>query len=229
MHPPEASNQELASLLHSLGFEVTLVTDPLRLAEVLIPPGDGSTGEVPPDLFVINACWFGMQAERYTEEQRASFAVAADAHREAAIEEYIVGGGATLALHAAVTCFDTWPTWGELIGGAWAWGTSWHGEPEQIQWCPAQSEDWNNRDTWVRAVEPFSVTDELYRECSLRPGTRVLACAESGEPLMWSPFDSDRVVVSLLGHDERSLSVRGHRSLLIAAIRHLTGHLVRPL
>ena len=214
MHPPEASTPELAALLEGLGFDLNIVTDPSLLAEALIQP-DGSS----PDLFVINACWFSMNADRYTPEQRAGFGVGADRLREEAIEKYILGGGPTLAIHAAVTCFDSWPRWGDLIGGAWEWGRSWHNEPEDIQWQAVRD---NIDITWVDVVEPFVVTDELYQDCSLRPGTRVLARADSGQPLLWAPVSSDRVAVSLLGHDERSLSSGGHRALLVAAVRHLT-------
>ena len=79
------------------------------------------------DLLVVNACRFRMLDERYTDEQRDEWATEATPMVRQAIREHLPAGRPLLGLHAASICFDDWPEWADLLGGAWQWEPSGHG------------------------------------------------------------------------------------------------------
>lgn len=203
MHPVAQAGARLADLVADHRFEVHLVEDPEEVAAAMSPS---------PELLVVDACWFSLGAERYTETERAEFGVGRSPAREQALEAFVTTGGAVLALHTAVICFDTWPRWGQLLGGSWNWATSSHPPPAEITVVP----------TTDGFGESFAVVDELYGGLDVAPSSTVVARARSGEPLAWvSGAHGGRVAVDLLGHDRRSFDSDGHLRLISALLGRL--------
>lgn len=195
-HPPEDSIAAVTARLELRGFDVAVVTD----------PGDAASSiDESCDLLVVSACWFAMTDERYTAEQRAEYAVGADAAREAALDGLRRAGCPLLALHTAVICFDGWSPWREWCGGTWNWETSWHPPPADLAVVGVVGSPIE--------VDTFSVTDEEYQGLDV-DDVESVATSGGGHPLVWlHGTDHGRAAVNLLGHDARSLDHPDHQAL----------------
>ncbi len=84
------------------------------------------------DLVTIYACRFRMLDDRYSPEQRAEWAMEIPAAARHAVTAHVSSGRPLFAVHTAAVCFDDWPEWGDLLGGAWSWERSWHPPPEEM-------------------------------------------------------------------------------------------------
>lgn len=205
MHPPEGPVDAIGRTLTAPRWEISTVTSP---DEVAAAAADR------PDLLLVAACWFSMTADRYTDDQRAEWAVQRDARREAALRDLADAGVPVLALHTGVICFDGWPLWRDWLGGVWSWERSWHPEPLAMS-------------VLVQADAPieldsFEVVDEEYTDLDVDPAVTVVARSRSGQPLVWlHEHAGRRAAVSLLGHDRRSFDHPGHQRLLTALVDHL--------
>ncbi|MEM9034718.1 MAG: ThuA domain-containing protein [Actinomycetota bacterium] len=205
MHPPDDPVAAIGGLLAAPAWEVDVVTSPYVVA---------AAAEEVVDLLVVAACWFSMTAERYTDEQRAEWAVGRDADREAALQRLADSGVPVLVVHTGVICFDGWPLWREWLGGVWSWERSWHPEPLPMSVVPEAGEP--------LGLEPFEVVDEEYTDLDIGDDVTLVARSDGGQPLVWlHELDGRRAAVSLLGHDARSLDAPAHRSLLDALVEHL--------
>ncbi|MEO1060481.1 MAG: ThuA domain-containing protein [Actinomycetota bacterium] len=206
MHPPDEPVAAVRRTLATPAWDVAVVTEPAQVADAV---GDGC------DLLVVASCWFSMTAERYTDDQRAAWAVHRDARRESALASLADGGVPVLALHTAVICFDGWPLWRDWLGGVWSWDRSWHPEPRPMSvraepGAPVES----------TSFEPI---DEEYTDLDIDPAVVVVARSAGGQPLVWvHEAAGRRAAVSLLGHDHRSLDHPEHRRLLRGLVDHLT-------
>ena len=206
-HDFEQGCAELARLLDESGVEVDLIEDPAALSML------------DHDVLVVDALWWTMQASRY-EAVRSEWARSIDHVARSAVERHVDGGGAILALHTAVICFDDWPQWGEFIGARWDWDRSSHPpideRPVTVAVHPA-------RHRIVDGLADFEVVDEVYGFLDLADDLVPLATSAHGgvgHPLVWTrglPSGS-RVVVDLLGHDMRSMTHPVHRELLTRSI-----------
>lgn len=207
MHPPADSARALTAVVAAWGMDAVVVTDPTAVAGALAEPCD---------LLAVSACWFSMAARRYTDEQRAAWAVGPDPRRDGALLDAIDGGTPLLAVHTAVLCFDGWDPWTRCLGGRWNWGNSFHPAPTEIQVTPEPA--------GPLTFEPFTVVDEEYQGLDLDPQSVVVGRSAAGHPLIWLREDGRRrAAVSVLGHDRRSLDHLDHRALL----NHLVGWAVR--
>lgn len=198
-HPFAATAQILASLLEADGWQVT-VDDDL----------DGALTRLEGvRLLVVSAGdpWHGGE----TGVGRADAATAG-------LRDALDHGIGVIAVHIALATLRDDPQWREAIGGAWVEGHSWHADIGEVT---------------VRVVDDthpvtadlgeIVVFDELYTDLVIDTDVHVLAEHELdgvAHPLVWvrSP-GSARVVVSALGHDERSFASPSHRQLLVQAAR----------
>jgi hypothetical protein len=201
-HPFEKTSAELAALLARLGIDCRIFVDVDEAVAAL----DGA------DLFCVNALRWRMQGEKY-DPYREEWAFSLDEAGRARLVEFVAGGGGLLGLHTASICFDDWPGWGELLGGAWVWGTSHHPPPGRFTVEPSGEDHPITRD-----VSAFEAEDEVYSAMALGPATRPLLrsdAATGAQPLLWArEHGRGRVVYDALGHDERAFAPEPHRRVL---------------
>jgi len=213
-HDFHASSAALAEVLGGAGVECTVVHHPDEAASML--PGDFS-------LLVVNALRWRMLGERYDSMRDEWGYRTPEATREA-ITSFVASGGGLLGNHTAPICFDDWPEWGDVLGGAWQWGHSSHppygdvtarvGSPAAathpiVQGLPAQLE----------------LRDEVYGDMAIRPEAEVLMVArrtpdDADQPVVWTHrYGRGRVAFDGFGHDAASLRNDAHATLLRQAAR----------
>ncbi|MBF9033523.1 ThuA domain-containing protein [Rhodobacterales bacterium HKCCE2091] len=206
-HPFAETSAMLAAILaeHGIESEVVAVKDGLaRLAG----------GEMP-DMLTFNCLAWGMYQNAKYEPYRAEFAHETSEAERAALREHVATGKPLLAMHAAPICFDDWPDWGDLIGARWIWGQSGHPAPGPVSVDGPEGR--------------FDIVDELYCGLDIAADAEVLATARAevvAEPqpiLLRRSTGGARVIFDALGHDERSFATAGHRAILAASARWLTG------
>jgi hypothetical protein len=207
-HDFEATSAELARLLQPLGVNSRIEPDLQR--------GLLGLADRPVKLLTVNALRWEMAGEKYDPYREREALVLSPAAREA-LERHVAGGGALLGLHTASICFSDWPGWGDILGGAWRWGSSWHPAPETVTATPGDH-------ALMRGLEGFAVQDELYHALDLRPGivTLLRGSSPSGQgpqPVLWlHEYGAGRVVYDSLGHDVASLQQPAHREALQRAV-----------
>lgn len=186
---------------------------------------DGST------LLIVNALrWTMVQHEKYSPF-RADFADRLGLERLARIESHVADGGALLAMHTAVICWDDQPGWRALLGGGWDWGRSHHPPLGEVE--VSVSEHGARHGV---AVRQGKLVDEAYHALDPAPDCAVWAearVATGWQPVVWTRrHGQGRVAIDALGHDRRSLEAPVHDALLGALIDWLAdewdGHAVRP-
>ncbi|WP_345287854.1 ThuA domain-containing protein [Streptomyces gulbargensis] len=145
-----------------------------------------------------------------------------------ALEGYLRGGGALLAVHAAANAEPDWPFYGELLGTRFA------GHPE-IQPGRVLVEDPGHPAT-APLPAAWTWTDEWYEFTSAprASGVRVLARADESSyrggthgadhPLVWSRrIDRGRFLFTALGHAPEAYRDPAFRAHLSGALAWLTG------
>lgn len=184
------------------GFEATIAQDLHEAADLL--------GRGPFDLLTVYACWFGMADARY-DEVRSIWSRQTPAALRSGIDAHVSAGGGVLALHTAPICFDDWPRWPGIVGGAWNWQRSWHPQPDELV---VETDD---EHPIVRGLGTFGVLDERYTDLDVSGEAEVIAWTVDGDrqPAIWTHLDGTaRVVYDALGHDERSLGHADHAVVL---------------
>ncbi|MFE0650475.1 ThuA domain-containing protein [Streptomyces sp. NPDC059534] len=148
----------------------------------------------------------------------------------AAFEEYLRGGGALLAVHAAANAEPDWPFYGELLG------TRFDGHPE-IQ-PGVVLVDAHDHPATAPLPDRWAWTDEWYNFTSDPRGSggtpvRVLARADEStyrggthgddHPLVWCrEVDRGRVFFTALGHASEAYRDTAFRAHLSGALAWLT-------
>jgi type 1 glutamine amidotransferase len=212
-HDFAATSRELARLLEPLAVRSRIEADLER--------GLAGLADEPVDLLTVNALRWEMAGEKYDPyREREALRLSPAARR--ALESHVAGGGALLGLHTASICFSDWPGWGDILGGAWRWGSSWHPAPETVTATPTGH-------ALMRGLEDFEVRDELYHDLDLRPGIVTLLegsspSGQGAQPVLWLyEYGDGRVVYDSLGHDVSSLRQPGHREALRRAVAWALG------
>ncbi len=174
------------------------------------------------DLLVVNALRWRMEAERYAH-LRDEWALSLSPEGRAAIRGHVGAGRPVLAVHTAAICFDDWPEWAGIVGGAWNWERSSH-PPRSAAAVAVRS----GAHPITAGVADFTVTDEVYGFLDLQPGLEVLATSAHGgaeHPVLWArTAGRARVVYAALGHDDVPYRHPAHRRLLAQAVRWLLDH-----
>jgi type 1 glutamine amidotransferase len=219
LHPFEDAAPALAGILQGAGFTPRASVD---LDELL-----GWLREDPAALLVVYALrWSMTQHEKYAP-YRARWALSLAPAARAAIAGHVRAGGGLLGVHTASICFDDWPEWREVLGGAWQWGASFHPPLGPVQ------AHLDRRHCLTRGLPDFSVTDEVYSGLRLAPDIEVAGWAEAApdatpatgrQPALWTHrFGRGRAVYDSLGHDAASLEHPVHRRLLQRAALWASG------
>jgi uncharacterized protein len=206
-HPFEATSARLGELVAEAGCDVMVaeLEDGLdRLVEERF------------DLLAVNALRWRMTADRYAH-LRDEWAFSLPEAGRAAIRSHVGRGASLLAVHTAAICFDDWPEWGQIVGGAWNWDRSSHpplGEAAVTVAADAHP--------IVAGVDDFTLFDEVYGFLDEQPDVVPLMTSPHGgrdHPLLWArAVDGARVVYDALGHDERSYEHPSHRLILRRAV-----------
>lgn len=147
----------------------------------------------------------------------------------AALEAFVRGGKAYLALHCGILSFMNWPKYQEFMGGFFVGGPA--DDPATFKVYTANDEFWGygfpfrkpEEHPVSRVTDDFETTDELYY---FQPSTtefHVIARAENHPVMWWHPFGQGRVMALTLGHDEAAKRNPGYGALLRSGVRWLTG------
>lgn len=186
------------------------------------------------DVLTVYACWFRMLDPRYSEENRTTWARTLSPELRAGLEKHRDAGKPLFAMHTAPICFDEWPEWGEWIGGAWQWGTSFHPAPAEL------TIDVTGDHPIVSGLATFTITDERYSKLARSPRSAVQLAsrpldpdATGTEPTLWvHDRPQGRAVFNALGHSVSSLQHPTHRTIVRRAITWLLGepdHVVKEI
>ncbi len=212
-HPFHETTPALRAILAEVGVRSTVTED---LEEGIAALTRGAFAMV-----TVNVLRWRMEAERYAAHRDAwAFSLAADARRT--LRDFVARGGALLAVHTAAICFDDWPEWREIVGGAWNWQRSSHPPlgPMTVRVCGGDH-------PIVAGLADFEIVDECYGFLDHTPEIVPLVTSSHGgahHPLLWARrFGHGRVVYDALGHDARSYTHPTHAEILRRAAMWLTG------
>lgn len=206
-HPFDESSDALASVLDDLDIDSQRFDD--------VDAGLDRLRSGAFDLVTINALRWGMMTDDKYEPYRHEWAYRMPQSSRDSLTGFVQSGGALLGLHTASICFDDWPEWGELLGGAWVWGHSHHPPLGPVMARPSRVTHIVNRD-----IGRIEVDDEIYHNLRLQPDVVPLLvgeCETGGEPqpVCWArEVGAGRVVYDALGHDAASINNPQHRQLL---------------
>ncbi|MEL7029432.1 MAG: ThuA domain-containing protein [Pseudomonadota bacterium] len=210
-HPFDESSAALAEIFAEVGLTSEVTAD-----------FEAGLSKIDPeafDLVAVNALRWGMMTGDKYEPYRDEWAFQMPDDGRRRLVDFVEQGGALFGLHTASICFDDWPEWGDLLGGAWAWGVSHHPPLATIN----VSVD-NRTHPITSGVGGFEVEDEIYHHLSPRADVEVLLTAQNTEegrqPIAWVREQGrGRVVYDALGHDGASLRQADHRTLIRNAAR----------
>lgn len=191
-HPFAATAGLLAEILEEAGWLTTVNTDP---DDALAHIGDA-------DLIVVDAGdpWRNGEARNGADPAAAT-----------GLADAVTRGIGVLSVHNSLSSLRDYPLWHVLLGGGWEVGRSGHPPlgpllVELVQEHPV-----------MKGLDGFVVEDEAYVNLAVGDVTVLAVHRLDGvaHPLVWvTEHDACRVVVSALGHDERSFASREHRRLL---------------
>lgn len=166
---------------------------------------------------IVHGLWWRMLEPAY-DRWRADHAYSTTEPVRRALQAFVADGGSLLAMHTAVVCFDDWEGWGRMLGGSWEWGLSLHPPPAEAEVVLVDH-------AISEGLGPtLCVVDEIFGDLHVSDAIEVVARARRDpadelQPIVWTHrYGSGRVVVDLLGHDERSLRNDDHRRLLHNAL-----------
>lgn len=199
-----------------------IVQDAGRAAEVVEHPDDAAAALARGGYraLVVNALRWRMGGERY-DPWRAEWAYATPEATRQSIAGFVAAGGGLVGNHTAAICFDDWPEWQAVLGGAWNWGRSTH--PPQAP-VTAVVDRPDSHPVTAGLPHRFSLDDEVYGDLDLDPAIRPLAHAtrhdgDEPQPVVWvHRFGEGRVVYDGFGHDVASLRDPVHVRLLRQAV-----------
>lgn len=216
-HDFQASAGALVAVLAEIGVATTVVDHPDAVADLL--PGSF-------DLLVVNALRWQMTHERY-DAMRAEWGYSTPTSTRRAISGFVAAGGGLLGSHTASICFDDWPEWRDVLGGAWNWERSSHPPAAPVHARVVSAEAAQH--PAMRGVAPeLDLVDEVYGEVDLAAGCEVLMVArrtpdDRDQPVVWAHhFGAGRVVYDGFGHDAASINDPRHAALIQAATRWCT-------
>ena len=157
-------------------------------------------------------------------------------HRDVPIDEaqkkelaaFVRDGKGFVAAHTALTAFDSWPEFGELIGGRYD-GHPWHAPGTVIN-------DGADFPATRHFPASFAISDEFYQAKEFSPNARVLLRLDvtkmppheqlrnRGFPLAWAKnFGKGRVFYSSFAHDAATWDNRDIRQMYFEAMKWALG------
>ncbi|MEN9504738.1 MAG: hypothetical protein RI958_664 [Actinomycetota bacterium] len=215
-HDFRSSSDALAQVLAATGAQVRIVDHPDAVNDLL--PGQF-------DALVVNALRWQMLHDRY-DHLRGDWGYRTPVTTRDTIRSFVAAGGGLLGNHTASICFDDWPEWGAILGGAWDWERSSHPPCGPVTARLASAEAASH--PVVQGLTELSLIDEVYGDVRLDPAAQVLMTArrtpdDTEQPVVWSHrYQAGRVVYDGFGHDAASLLDPRHQVLLQQALRWIT-------
>lgn len=199
-HPFAATSARVARTLEADGWQVEVDDD---VDHALASVGDA-------DLLVVNA------ADPWRNGETGH---GADPAATRGLDDALDRGLGVLAVHNAVSSLRDYPRWRRTIGGEWVPGRTWHpplGGQASVEVVDAEH-------PVTAGLTDFTLADERYTDLEVDADNRVLvAHTHDGvrHPLVWvREVGASRVVVDVLGHDERSFDAVDHLCLIQQAAR----------
>ena len=210
-HPYEESTPVLEGFLKAAGHDVTVRED----ADALT---DGTLSAV--DILVFNTLREGEMALNSMQQK--------------AMENEIEKGKGFVCIHISGCVPDTWNDYGNITGGGWVMGKSFHPPYGNFEVIIG-----NQEHPCASGLSDFNTDDELYMNTDFRDGNDVFMSAthDSGSysknregaeemempggtfPLAWTrSFGSGKVFVTLLGHDGLSHQNSGFQQLVLNGV-----------
>ena len=214
-HPYEESTPVLKGFLESAGHTVIVRED----AEALT---DGTLNKS--DVLIFNTLREGDMA--------------LDAAQQNALKGYISSGNGFVCIHISGCVPDTWNEYGEITGGGWVMGQSFHPPYSNFSVDVV-----NGSHPCASSISAFNTDDELYMNIDYRDGNDVFITAdfqggaygknragaeememEGGTfPLAWTrSYGAGKVFVTLLGHDGKSHQSEGFQKLVLNGVDWVT-------
>jgi len=204
------STPVLVRLLAEHGIESTATED--------IEAGLAALDRDRPALLTVYALrWRMLSGEKYAPF-RARWGFSLSVTGRAAIEAHLARGGGLLALHTAAICFDDWPAWRDIVGGAWRWGRSSHPPYGRVEVRLAE-----HVHPMLAGLADFTIEDEVYGDLDLAPGICPLMHARAGaaqpwQPVLWTRIvGGGRVAFDALGHEAGAFTHPQHRRIVARA------------
>jgi type 1 glutamine amidotransferase len=150
------------------------------------------------------------------------------------IKEFIGSGHGFVCIHISGCVPDSWPGYGDITGGGWVMGQSFHPPYGQFEVNVV-----DDSHPGAVGISDFTTNDELYMNIEFRDGNDVFISAEfeggslpknraDGEtmdmpggtfPLGWTrKYGSGKVFVTLLGHDGLSFKTPEFQRMILNGI-----------
>ncbi len=207
----------IVDVLEQGGANVTVVNEPDQAAEML----SGSF-----DALVIHALRWRMLHDRY-EPWRAQWGYHTSADTRAAISGYVRAGGGLVGMHTASICFDDWPEWRDVLGGAWNWERSSHPPVGRVSASVVEAAA--GHPAMMPGLRGLDLVDEVYGDLDMAPGVEALMVArrtpdDELQPVVWAhQYGDGRVWYDGFGHDAVSVRSPHHAALLRHGVEWVTG------
>lgn len=213
-HDFDEIGRALVEVVEGSGHDLCVCTRPEQAAAQLAAGFDA---------LVVDGLWWRMLGETY-DQWRTEHGYSPSERTREELARFVETGGGMVALHTTPICFDDWPAWGDLVGGAWHWGQSSHPPYGEVRARLVA-------DHPVVAGLPaeFGLRDEVYGDLDLRDDIEVLAVArrhpdDADQPVVWvHRYGDGKVVFDCFGHDAESIRDESNRRLITQAVDWVTG------
>ena len=124
--------------------------------------------------------------------------------------QFIRSGKGFVVVHAGSSSFYDWPNYQQVAGASWKLGQTNHGKPHTFT-----VQVTNNAHPVTQGLEPFTTTDELWRQPGVHPEAQVLAVAEEQPVALVTRYGQGRGFTLLLGHSSGFMATPGFQKLLL--------------
>jgi type 1 glutamine amidotransferase len=209
-HPFETAAPALAAILDDVGIACDVTFD--------IEAGLAALAKGGYDLVTVYALRWRMLGNEKYAPHRAQWAFSLSDTGRQTLTGFVRDGGGLLGLHTACICFDDWPGWKDLLGGAWIWGKSFH-----PPYGPVAARPTAEPHPITAGLPGFALRDEVYSALDLMPDVKpLLTAVATGQdgagavaPIAWArTFGRGRVAFDALGHDRAALEEPVHRRIV---------------
>ena len=160
--------------------------------------------------------------------------IALDGSQQESLKSFIGSGKGFVCIHISGCVPDTWIGYGDITGGGWVMGQSFHPPYSNFSVDVA-----NGSHPCASSISAFNTDDELYMNIDYRDGNDVFITAdfqggaygknragaeememEGGTfPLAWTrSYGAGKVFVTLLGHDGKSHQNEGFQKLVLNGV-----------
>ena len=209
-HPYEESTPIVETLLKEAGHDVILRDDAEALTDNTLQSADA---------LVFNT--------------RREGDLALNVEQQNGLKNYISSGKGFVCIHISGCIPDTWNEFGDITGGGWVTGESFH--PPYGKFTVNVSD---SNHGGVKGVADFTTNDELYMGLAFRDGNDVFITATAEDwtrpggperepmdmpggtfPLGWTrKYGNGKVFVLLLGHDGQSFQTPEFQKIVLNGV-----------